>query len=184
MWAKWNLNQLYITTATELTCYDSSSKQHPWVLCKAVCHSNIGLADRIRIFDHNRTPAIALHHQFRLQKLLTTIQTTKDIFTNNANTLTLRNVGEPNINVHVYEVISISWCLHLWAILVHPRVLSIVDPGITEHEPYVVNIFPGVSVLASVQALSDSWQVHRILDYVKIVLKFKEQGTEKMYATV
>ena len=79
MWAKWNLNQLYITTATELTCYDSSSKQHPWVLCKAVCHSNIGLADRIRIFDHNRTPAIALHHQFRLQKLPTTIQTTKDI---------------------------------------------------------------------------------------------------------
>lgn len=69
-----------------------------------------------------------------------------------------------------------AWTTYLCAVLVHSGSLSVVQPGIVEHEPDIVHIFPWVSVLAGVQFALDGGQIHGLFHYVIVVLLEEEQG--------
>ena len=61
-----------------------------------------------------------------------------------------------------------SWT-HLCTVLVDPRRLPVVDPGVLEHEPHVVHELPGVLELPGVELALDRAHVHRLLDDVEVV---------------
>lgn len=58
----------------------------------------------------------------------------------------------------------------LGAVLVHTGRLAVVQPGIVEHQPDVLNILPRLLVLSRVQLPLDGRQIHGVLHDVKVVL--------------
>lgn len=63
----------------------------------------------------------------------------------------------------------------LRAVLVHSRCFAVVEPGVVEHQPDVVNILPGFLVLPGVQLPLDGGKVNWVLYNVKVVLKKQDQ---------
>ena len=60
---------------------------------------------------------------------------------------------------------------YLGAEFVDGESLAVVDPGVVEHEPVVVNELPRICVEPSVKLLLDGRQVHRGLDHIKVILR-------------
>lgn len=58
----------------------------------------------------------------------------------------------------------------LGAVLVDAGRLAVVQPGIVEHQPDILNILPRLLVLSCVQLPLDGRQVHGVLHDVKVVL--------------
>lgn len=61
----------------------------------------------------------------------------------------------------------------LGAVLVDPRRLSVVQPGVVEHQPHVLNVLPRLLVLSCVQLPLNGGQIHGVLHDVKVVLDRK-----------
>lgn len=78
-------------------------------------------------------------------------------------------------NCYIFYILintsSKSLITYLCTVLVDPGRFPVVKPGIVKHEPHIVDILPGVIVLAIVQLAFDRAQVHGFLDNVIIVLK-------------
>ncbi len=94
--------------------------------------------------------------------------------------------GGRNSNSHLAPT-AVSQTLHdgvnfqlehlgqLRAELVHSRCFAVVEPGVVEHLPDVVNILPRLLVLPGVQLPLDGGKVNWVLYNVKVVLGEKKQ---------
>jgi len=58
---------------------------------------------------------------------------------------------------------------YLCAIAIDPRCFAIIQPGIVEHQPNVVHIFPGITVLSILDVGAYSAQVHGLLNDFKVI---------------
>ena len=65
---------------------------------------------------------------------------------------------------------------YLGAIFINTWGLAVVEPCIIKHQPYVIHIFPGVLVLASVQLTFDCGHIHGFLHNIIIILKWCKYG--------
>ena len=86
------------------------------------------------------------------------------------------------VSLHYLSTAAVAQFLHdrinllledfgqLGTVLVDPRGLAVVEPGIVEHEPNIVHKLPRVNVLARVQLVLDCLKVHRRLHDVEVVL--------------
>jgi len=58
---------------------------------------------------------------------------------------------------------------YLCAITIDPRCLAVIQPGIVEHQPNIIHILPGITVLAVLDIGAYGAQVHGLLNDLKVV---------------
>ena len=63
----------------------------------------------------------------------------------------------------------------LRAVLVDARRLAVVEPGVVEHQPDILDVLPRLLVLSRVQLPLDGRQVHGVLHDVKVVLVWERR---------